>query len=105
MGFLLSYDTTTSYSCMSYEYIHNNTLRVSVCLVRAARGSTVPENNNNLCVYTAKLVLIYVAWHDGVRGREWRGIFPAPSLLVHNKRRLSSSLALSFNKIYKQGGF
>jgi hypothetical protein len=62
--------------------------------VRAARGSTVPENNNNLCVYTAKLVLIYVAWHDGVRGREWRGIFPAPSLLVHNKRRLSSSLAL-----------
>jgi hypothetical protein len=45
-------------------------------------------------VYTAKLVLIYVAWHDGVRGREWRGIFPAPSLLVHNKRRLSSSLAL-----------
>ena len=72
--------------------------------MRAARGSTVPENNNNLCVYTAKLVLIYVAWHDGVRGREWRGIFSS-TVAAGAQQKTSFLLARSFNKIYKQGGF
>lgn len=61
MDFLLScvIPLLLPYAVSTYTIIVS-LCRVSMCLVRAARGSTVPENNN-LCVYTAKLVLIYVA--------------------------------------------